>query len=177
MTHLMHVLLLCFHQAVEVGVITPPTQPTLKGLLPIRPRSESPARVKQIVRSVLDWEPEHADEMVYWPCAEGKCGSVDSSDVAAAATLKSSGGEEGDLGAYEDVEENANEDWPVNLAGMNGAALAASAARRLAKALNVDASLVVSQLLLCGFFPSLVMLYPPRSLLCRKTVWQSGYER
>lgn len=147
----------------EDGVITPPTQPTLKGLLPIRPHSESPARAKEIVRSVLEWEPEHADEMMYWPCAEEKSGSSD-------VTLKSSGG----VGMYEDVEENANEDWPANLAGKNGAILAASAAGRLAKALNVDASLVVSRLLLCHFFPILVMLYPLHSLIFRKTVWQSG---
>ena len=117
--------------------------------MPIRPRSEPPEHVQEIVRRVLEWEPEHADEMVLWPRAEEKSEEDGSSDVAATA-LKRSGDEEGNVGKKEDVddlcqeEENCSEDWPANLAGKNGCKLAATAARRLAKALNVEASLVVS---------------------------------
>ena len=118
--------------------------------MPIHPQSEPPENVQEIVRRVLEWEPEHADEMVLWPRAEEKSDEEGSSDVAATA-LKRSGDEEGNGGKKEDVddlcqeEENCSEDWPANLAGKNGCKLAATAARRLAKALNVEASLVVSQ--------------------------------
>ena len=139
----------------EDGIISPPTQPTLKGLLPIRPRSESPERVQEIVRSVLEWMPEHANEMVFWPCAEENRETVDRSDAAMA--LKSSGGEEREVETKVGIdvdcqEENASEDWPENLSGKNGATLAAIAACRLAYALNVEVSLVVSQNLVVVLF-------------------------
>ena len=105
----------------------------------MRPRSESPTHVKEIVRSVLEWVPEHAEEMVYWPCAEEKK-MDDSSDMTA---LKGSDDEESSVGNTENG--YVSEDWPANLAGKNGATLAAIAAKRLANALNVEVSLVVRQ--------------------------------
>ena len=87
--------------------------------------------------------------MVFWPSAEEKGEEEDSSGAMA---LKNSGDELADVGSNErgDVGNKENEDvsenWPANLAGINGATLAASAASRLANALNVDFSLVVSQM-------------------------------
>ena len=135
---------------------------------------------------MLEWEPEHADEMVLWPCAEEKNSAVNSSNAAATA-LKSSGDEDRDAGKKggagkkgDDVmrqEDNDSENWPANLAGKNGATLAAKAARRLANALNVEATLVVSHFF-CFFPPLLdITLYHFRSFITRRIAWQSVWQR